>query len=389
MSSSIMNTYGQRTLQFNQGEGVWLMDDAGRRYLDAISGIGVNALGHSHPNTTAAINTQAGKLLHTSNLYNITNQQALAEKLTEISGLTNCFFSNSGAEANEAAIKLARKHGANNGIDSPTIITFTGAFHGRTIATLTATGNEKLKEGFGPFPEGFIQCQFNDLESVKALSSNTNVVAVMVETIQGEGGVNPASDEFLNGLRSLCDANDWLLMLDEVQTGNGRTGHYFSYQAYDWKPDVLTTAKGLGNGLPIGACMANEKVADVLQPGSHGSTYGGNPLVTAVALNTIKTILEDNLLENVQHMGDRLSSQLNKALKDNPKVADIRGKGLMIGIELTEPCADFTRKALEKNLLICLSKDKVIRFLPPLIIEEKEIDLLAATIIDLINGLGK
>ncbi|MCY4044135.1 MAG: aspartate aminotransferase family protein [Cellvibrionales bacterium] len=389
MSTSIMNTYGQKNLQFSQGEGVWLMDDAGRRYLDGISGIGVNSLGHAHPNTTAVINEQACKLLHTSNLYHITNQQALAEKLTEITGLANCFFSNSGAEANEAAIKLARKYGANKGIEKPTVITFTGAFHGRTIATLTATGNEKLKDGFGPFPEGFIQCQYNDLASVEAQSSNTDIVAVLIETIQGEGGVNPANDEFLNGLRELCTANDWLLMLDEVQTGNGRTGHYFSYQAYDWQPDVLTTAKGLGNGLPIGACIASDKVADVLQPGSHGSTYGGNPLVTAVALNTINTILNNNLLANVQAMGNKLKNQLSDALKDHPQVVDIRGKGLMIGVELTKPCSDFIGRAIEKGVLICLSRDKVIRFLPPLIINEEEIDLLARTIITLIDGLGK
>ncbi len=389
MSSTIMNTYGRLKVSFNQGEGVWLYDADDRRYLDAISGIGVNALGHNHPAITEAIQKQAGLLLHTSNLYNIPNQQQLADKLTNESGMSRCFFSNSGAEANEAAIKIARLHGANQGIEKPTIVTFTGAFHGRTLATLTATGNEKIKKGFGPFIEGFIQVNFNDLDAVKALQDNPDIVAILVEPIQGEGGVNIANPDFLTGLRKLCDNNNWLMMLDEVQTGNGRTGKYFNYQHFDWQPDVVTTAKGLGNGVPIGACLAKGSAAELFQPGHHGSTYGGNPLACAAANAVVTTLTEHGVIDNAAKMGAYLLTELQAQLKDNPRVKSIRGYGLMLGIELTQPCTELVQLALAQGILINVTAGHVIRLLPPLIINQQDAELLTNTVVGLINTREK
>ena len=387
MTDSIMNTYARYNLRFIKGEGAWLYDESGRRYLDGISGIGVNALGHAHPTVTKAIQEQAQLLLHTSNLYEIPLQETVANKLTAATGMSRCFFSNSGAEANEAAIKIARLHGAKQGIARPTVITFTGAFHGRTLATLTATGNDKVKQGFAPFVEGFIQVPFNDLQVTNELSDNPNVVAVLIETIQGEGGINKADPKFLQDLRELCTKNNWLMMLDEVQTGNGRTGKYFSYQHFDWLPDVVSTAKGLGNGLPIGACLARGQAADLMQPGHHGSTYGGNPLACAAANAVITELTEDGVIEHVEKLGKFMLNQFHHHLDNHPLVKDIDGLGLMLGIKLTEPCADLVTKAQEKGLLMNVTQGSVIRLLPPLIITQEEASIIIKTVVELIDTL--
>ncbi|CAA0097888.1 Acetylornithine aminotransferase [BD1-7 clade bacterium] len=388
MSNSIMNTYGRLPVTFERGEGVWLFDRDGNRYLDALSGIGVCALGHADADVAEAISAQAKRLLHTSNLYQIDNQQVLADKLTNISGMTNCFFSNSGAEANEAAIKIARKYGYEKGIETPTIITFNRSFHGRTLATLTATGNSAIKQGFGPLPDGFIHLDYNNPELVDALSDNPNIVAVFVEPVQGEGGLNVPDDNYLDELYKICRKNNWLLMLDEVQTGNGRTGTYFAYQHHDFIPDVVTTAKGLGNGVPIGACLAHGEAAGILVPGTHGSTYGGNPLATAAALTTVGRIYDGKLTDHAAQMGTYLLEQFKSRLADNNKVANIRGKGLMLGIELTEDCTQLVAEALDKGALINVTAGKVIRLLPPLIIQQEEADQLVDIVCDLIAGLG-
>ncbi|CAA0123912.1 Acetylornithine aminotransferase [BD1-7 clade bacterium] len=388
MSNSIMNTYGRLPVTFERGEGVWLFDREGNRYLDALSGIGVCALGHADPDVAEAISAQAKRLLHTSNLYQIDNQQALADKLTDISGMTNCFFSNSGAEANEAAIKIARKYGYEKGVKTPTIITFNQSFHGRTLATLTATGNSAIKQGFGPLPDGFIHLDYNNPEQVDALSDNPNIVAVFVEPVQGEGGLNVPDDTYLDELYKICRKNGWLLMLDEVQTGNGRTGTYFAYQHHDFIPDVVTTAKGLGNGVPIGACLAHGEAAGILVPGTHGSTYGGNPLATAAALTTVGRIYDGKLTDHTAQMGTYFLEQFKSRLADNNKVANIRGKGLMLGIELTEDCTQLVAEALNKGALINVTAGKVIRLLPPLIIQQEEADQLVDIVCDLIAGLG-
>ena len=386
-SNSIMNTYGSMAIEFDHGEGVWLFDRDGNKFLDALSGIGVCALGHAHPTVTQAICEQAGKLVHTSNLYHIGTQQKLADKLTQVSGMDNVFFGNSGAEANEAAIKMARLYGSNKGISSPKIVVFETSFHGRTLATLTAGGNEKIKQGFGPLVEGFVRCPYNDVEAVKALSNDQDIVAILVEPIQGEGGLNVPAADYLTQLRAIADTNDWLLMLDEVQTGNGRTGQYFAYQHFDWMPDIVTTAKGLGNGMPIGACLAHGKAANLFQPGHHGSTYGGNPLASAAALATVTTIADTGILANAETMGAYIQTQFKQKLAEHEKVMSIRGVGLMIGIELSQPCTELVQKAMDKGYLINVAASKVIRLLPPLIIDQTQADLLISTICDLIDDL--
>ena len=380
-----MNTYGRLPITFKYGKGIYLYDEQGKAYMDAISGIGVNALGHAHPAVSAAIKQQADQLIHTSNLYGIEKQSALAELLCEVSGMENVFFSNSGAEANEAAIKIARLYGHQQGISTPTIVVMENAFHGRTMATLTATGNPKVQEGFTPLVEGFIRVPFGDLAAIEALRSNNNVVAVLMEPIQGEGGLHVLTDGYLKQVRELCDRNNWLLMLDEVQTGNGRTGTYFAYQHDNILPDVVTTAKGLGNGAPIGACLAQGKAAKVFAPGNHGSTYGGNPLCCAAALAVVNTIQQQQLTDNAKTMGDYLVNGLREKLSNNPLLKEVRGKGLMIGIELTQPCSELVNTARAKGALINVTAGSVIRLLPPLIINQQQADELIDIIASLVN----
>ncbi len=384
----IMNTYGRPSITFTHGKGVYLYDTEGNEYLDAISGIGVNALGHAFPAMTQAISEQAGQLIHTSNLYGIERQQKLAESLCAASGMDNIFFGNSGAEANEAAIKIARLYGHNKGVKTPHIIVMENAFHGRTMATITASGNRKVQAGFEPLLSGFIRAPFGDFAALEAIAeNNSDVVAVFIEPIQGEGGLHPLPTGFLKQLRALCDQQEWLMMLDEVQTGNGRTGKYFAYQHEDILPDVVATAKGLGNGMPIGACLARGNAAEVLVPGTHGSTYGGNPMVCAAAQVVVDTIKSDQLCDNASNMGNFISEGLRTAFADNPLVKEIRGKGLMIGIELNKPCTELVDIAREKGMLINVTSGNVIRLLPPLIINQQQAQTIIDTITDIVEQL--
>jgi acetylornithine and succinylornithine aminotransferases len=382
---TLMNTYGNRTTTLVRGEGPYVWDSEGKRYLDALSGIAVCGLGYSHPAVTAAITEQAGKLLHASNLYNIEPQIAAGKALVEISGMDNIFFSNSGAEANEAALKLARKFGQEKGISTPEVITTENSFHGRTMATLSATGNKKIKVGFAPLVSGFVHVSYDDVEAVKA-AATPNTVAVMVEPVQGEGGVRVPSPTYLKELRKLCDERGWLLILDEIQTGNGRTGTYFAYQQFGILPDVVTTAKGLGNGVPIGACLARGQAAAIFQPGNHGSTFGGNPLACNTALTVIKTIVEQNLPARAAQLGERMLQNFRKALADAPGVIDIRGSGLMIGIQLDKDCPEMVEKAKGAGLLINVTAGSTIRLLPPLIITDDQADEIVRILVDLIKS---
>lgn len=384
---AIMNTYGRLPVTFTSGQGSWVFDTDGKRYLDALSGIAVCGLGHAHPAVTAAICEQANHLIHTSNLYGIDRQQALAEALVRVSGMDNVFFSNSGAEANEAAIKIARKYGHQRGIHEPAIIVMTKAFHGRTLATLTATGNAKAQEGFGPLVSGFIRVPFNNLDVLSAVvKANPNVVAVMLEPVQGEGGLATAPFSYLQDVRSLCDEHQLLMILDEVQTGNGRTGSYFCYQQAGIMPDVVTTAKGLGNGVPIGACLARQQAAEVLQPGNHGSTYGGNPLACAAALAVVNTITEQELCQHAERMGDYLRAQFHQRLNSDT-LLEIRGRGLMIGLVLKEDCPQLMAKGLSFGILLNVTAGNVIRLLPPLNITEAEADEIVNLVCQLIETL--
>jgi acetylornithine aminotransferase len=368
-----MNTYLRLPVTFAKGEGVWLWDEEGKRYLDALAGVAVCGLGHCHPKLVKAIAQQAGTLMHTSNLYHIAKQEQLARRLAQLSGMDNAFFCNSGAEANEAAIKLARLYGHGKNIDLPTIIVMEKSFHGRTMATLTASGNRKVQAGFEPLLTGFARVPYNDLEAVSQVAvHNKNVVAILVEPYQGEGGVNVPQANYLQGLRQLCDQNGWLLMLDEVQCGIGRSGKWFAFQHSDIAPDVITLAKGLGSGMPIGACLAKGVAASVFKPGNHASTFGGNPLACAAALTTLEVIEEEQLLQNALAVGDYMRAMLKAQLAGLPEVKEIRGQGLMIGIELTRPCANLVAEALEKGLLINVTSDKVVRLLPPLVIQRAE-----------------
>jgi acetylornithine/N-succinyldiaminopimelate aminotransferase len=383
----LMNTYGRLPITFAKGEGVWLFDAEGKRYMDAISGIGVNALGHAHPAVTAAIVDQASKLLHTSNLYHIERQQVLAEKLCAVSGMDDVFFCNSGAEANEAAIKLARLYGHKKGIEKPSIIVMEKAFHGRTLATLTASGNRKIQAGFEPLVSGFVRAPFGDVDAIRNIAANNPaIVAILVEPIQGEGGLYVPDDNYFKALRDICDANDWLLMLDEVQTGNGRTGSYFAAQGFGIHADVIATAKGLANGLPIGACLARGKAADVFQPGNHGSTFGGNPLACAAACAVVDTIVNEKLCDNAKTIGQWLQDTLRARLGALEGVTDIRGRGLMIGIELDRACGDLVKQAIAEGLLINVTAEKVVRLLPPLIISASEAQQLVDTLCPLIEN---
>ena len=366
--SHVMNTYGRLPVAFERGEGVWLWDTAGKRYLDVLAGVAVCGLGHCHPRFTAALQAQVGKLVHTSNIYNITLQEQLADRLAALSGMDSVFFCNSGCEANEAAIKLARLYGHNKGIESPAIVVMNKAFHGRTIATLSATGSRKVQAGFEPLVSGFVRVPFDDLDAVRRVAENNrSVVAVLVELIQGEGGINICHDDYIKGLRAICDANGWLLMLDEVQSGIGRTGKWFAFQHSGVMPDVMTLAKGLGSGMPIGACLAAGLAAKLFKPGNHGSTFGGNPLASCAALTTLAIIEDEKLMANAVAIGDFIRAQFAERLADVSGVRDIRGKGLMIGIELEKPCKDIVEKALAAGLLINVTADNVIRLVPPLI----------------------
>ena len=387
-----MNTYGRQPVTFVKGEGVWLTDTAGDRYLDALSGVAVNGLGHTHPKFVAALNGQIAKLIHVSNIYQIAEQAALADKVAELSGMDRVFFCNSGCEANEAAIKLARLYGHNEGIDHPEIIVMDQSFHGRTMATLSATGNRKVQAGFEPLVSGFIRVPFDDIEAVRAIAAHkNNVVAVLVEPVQGEGGIHiPASlKAYLQGLRELCDANGWLLMLDEVQSGIARTGTWFAFQHSGILPDVMTLAKGLGSGVPIGACVARGVAAETFTPGKHGSTFGGNPLATAAGLATLNIIAEEQLRENAQTVGDYIREQFTLALKGEAGVVNVRNAGMMIGIELAKPCAELVKQALVAKLLINVTSEKVIRLLPPLIMNKQEADELVSRLTPLILNFLK
>ena len=377
MNNGLMNTYGRLPVQFEHGQGCYLFDKDGKQYLDAISGIGVNALGHSHPALVSCIQEQAGKLLHTSNLYNVQRQQQLAESLRDASGMDNVFFANSGAEANEAAIKLARMHGHQRGIDIPHVVVMEQAFHGRTLATLTASGNRKIQAGFEPLVRGFIRAPFGDIAALESIANNNDsVAAVLLEPIQGEGGLHVLPEGFLKQLRELCDRNNWLLMLDEVQTGNGRTGKYFAYQHDGVLPDVLVTAKGLGNGLPIGACLAHGKAASLFHPGNHGSTFGGNPLACAAGQVVVETLNTEEMRNHVSDIGGYLQAGLRERLADAQHVVEVRGRGLMVGVELNSPCAGLVKQALDQGLLINVTAERVVRLLPPLIISRQEVDAL-------------
>src|SRR6267378_3950670 len=371
--SHSMNTYSRIPVAFTRGERVWVWDESGKKYLDALAGIAVNTLGHGHAKLTRAIAEQSSRLIHTSNLYRIAGQEKLADKLAAISGMDSAFFCNSGCEANEAAIKLARLYGHGKGVDSPGIVVMDKAFHGRTLATLSATGNRKVQQGFEPLVPGFVRVAFNDIESVRqAASRDKSVVAVLVEPIQGEGGINVSSMQYLRDLRELCDRQGWLLMLDEVQCGLGRTGKWFVYQHAGIQPDVVLLAKGLASGVPIGACLARGAAAAVFKPGTHGSTFGGNPLACAAALATLEAIEEENLMKNAERVGGLILSGLRDGLRGVSGITEIRGQGLMIGVELDRPCGDLVKRALDAGLLINVTMDNVVRLLPPLVMKERE-----------------
>lgn len=371
---------------FTHGEGVWLYDEQGKKYLDGLSGIAVCGLGHAHPDVTRTIQEQAAKLIHTSNVFHIKEQELLAAKLTSMARMEQVFFANSGAEANEAAIKLTRLFGHKKGIETPSIIVMEKAFHGRTMATLTASGSRKVQAGFEPLVPGFIRAPFNDLDAIHTIAANReDVVAVMVEPIQGEGGIYPAEEGYLRALANLCEQNDWMLILDEIQTGNGRTGKLYSCMHYDIQPDILTTAKGLGNGMPIGACLMSKRAKDLFKPGNHGSTFGGNPLACATALTVLEVIERDRLCERVTKNSALLMDKLISNLGEHPNVKAIRGKGYMIGIELDRPANDMRVLGLENQVLFNITAETVVRLLPPLIISEDEIDELVNRITRTIN----
>ena len=382
-----MNTYGRLPVSFTHGRGLEIWDTHGKRYLDALAGIAVNTLGHAHPKLVPALQDQIAKMIHCCNYYHVQEQETLAKKLTELSGLTNVFFCSTGLEANEAAIKLARKFGHDKGISRPEIVVYEKAFHGRSIATLSATGNEKIQAGFGPLVEGFIRVPVNDEQAlIEATQNNPNVVAVFMEAIQGEGGINSMHMDYLKAVRALCDQRDWLLMIDEVQCGMGRTGKWFAHQWADIKPDVMPLAKGLGSGVPIGAVVAGPKAAHIFQQGSHGTTFGGNPLAMRAGIETIRIMEEDHLIDNASNMGTYLSEQLTSTLGNLPGFKEIRGKGLMIGIELDRPCSALMQLSLEAGLLLSVTADRVIRLVPPLIVTQKECDEIVSILTPVVRS---
>ncbi len=386
MNDALMATYNRLPVTFTRGEGARLWDTDGKTYLDAISGIAVCNLGHAHPAITTAVCEQAGQLVHTSNIYGIARQEELGAALTRLSGMERVFFGNSGAEANEAAIKLARLYGHRKGIDNPAIVVMENSFHGRTMATLSATGNRKVHAGFEPLVQGFVRVPYDDVDAVRAVAENqSNVVAVLVEPVQGEGGVNIPAADYLNQLRALCDEHDWLLMLDEIQTGMGRTGQPFAHQHNDIRPDVMTVAKALGNGVPIGACLASGEAAGLFAPGNHGSTFGGNPLACAAGLAVCNTMEGEQLWQRAGVLGQRLQDGFRQALDGLEGVREIRGLGLMIGIELEKPCGELVGQALAAGLLINVTADSVVRLLPPMILSDDEADELIAGLSTLIR----
>ncbi len=385
MADHLMNTYGRLPITFQKGEGAFLYDEKGTAYLDALAGIAVCGLGHSHPQITKAICEQASKLMHTTNIYGIEQQSKLADILCEKSGMDKVFFSNSGAEANEAAIKIARLYGKQNKIETPTIIVMESSFHGRTLATLTATGNRKIQAGFEPLVQGFVRAPYNDLDAIKNIAENNkNIVAVLVEPIQGEGGIKIPDAEYLTGIRKICDNNNWLMMLDEIQTGMCRTGKWFAFQHSNAKPDVMTLAKALGNGMPIGACIAAGKAADVFQPGNHGSTFGGNPLACRVANEVIDVLSKNNLDNRAAELGEMMFSKFKENLSDIDGVTEIRSAGMMFGIQLNTPCTELVKLALDQNLLINVTAESVIRLLPPLIITDEQANIIVEKITRLV-----
>jgi len=380
----LMNTYGRLPVAFERGHGVWLWDTQGKRYLDALSGIAVSGVGHAHPRLVQAIAAQAGRIIHASNLYQIPEQDRLADLLCDLAAMDTAFFCNSGCEANEAAIKIARLFGHYKGIEYPTVVVMEKAFHGRTIATLSATGSRKVQAGFEPLLTGFARVPYNDRDALATVAANNkNVVAVLVEPIQGESGINVPDDGYLAHLRQVCDSQGWLLMLDEVQSGVGRTGKWFAHQHIGIKPDVMTLAKGLGNGLPIGACLAAGPAATVFKPGSHGSTFGGNPLATTAAYTTLQIIADEGLLENATRIGNLIRTSLRERFTDYTAVKEIRGKGLMVGIELDRACGELVQSALDRGLLLNVTAETVVRLLPPLIMQPPE----ATQLIEVLSGL--
>ncbi|MBD3766864.1 MAG: aspartate aminotransferase family protein [Gammaproteobacteria bacterium] len=386
--SHLMPTYSRLPVTFTQGEGVWLWDDQNNRYLDAISGIAVCNLGHCHPAVTQAICQQASQLVHTSNLYQIQRQEELGDALVEASGMDKVFFCNSGTEANEAAIKLARLYGHKKGIALPTIVVMENSFHGRTMAALTATGNEKIKEGFGPMLEGFLRVPYNDINAAEqAFANNPNIVAVLVEPVQGEGGVLPADPAWCQRLRDLCQTQDALMMIDEVQTGMGRTGKLFAFQHHQFLPDVVTLAKGLGNGMPIGAMMTRGKAAEVFAPGNHGTTFGGNPLACAAGLAVLNTLRQHpEHITNATELGNFMRAEFIRRLANLNGIKVIRGLGLMIGIQLDRPCAELVKRALEKHhLLINVTRGDTVRLLPPLVMTQDDAELIVSGVCDVIR----
>jgi acetylornithine/N-succinyldiaminopimelate aminotransferase len=386
-SPHTMNTYGRLPIALDRGEGVYVWDVNGKRYLDALAGIAVNTLGHNHPKLVPALQDQIARIIHSCNYYHVPNQEKLAARLVELSGMTNVFFGSTGLEANEAAIKLARKFGHDRGIERPEIVVYEKAFHGRSIATLSATGNEKVQQGFGPLVEGFIRVPMNDIDSLrKATDGNKNVVAVFFETIQGEGGINQMRIDYLQKVREMCDQRNWLMMIDEVQCGMGRTGKWFAHQWAGIVPDVMPLAKGLGSGVPIGAVVAGPRAADIFQPGNHGTTFGGNPLAMRAGLETLRIMEEDGLLENASRVGAHLKGALARELGGLRGVVEIRGQGLMIGVELARPCGVLTQRAAEAGLLISVTADTVIRLLPALIMTEAQADEVVALLAPLVKS---
>jgi len=387
MSEYLMQTYARQPVAFVRGEGAWLYDEYGEKYLDALAGVAVNGLGHAHPRLARALCEQAGRLIHTSNLYRIPEQERLAQRLCQISGLERAFFCNSGAEANEAAIKIARLHGHNLGIESPAIVVMEQSFHGRTMATLSATGSRKVQAGFEPLVTGFVRVPFGDAEAVEKLAEHhKNIVAVLVEPYQGEGGVNIPERDYLAKLRAICDRNAWLLMLDEVQTGIGRTGKWFAFQHTDILPDVMSLAKGLGSGVPVGCCLARGVAATTFVPGKHGSTFGGGPLACAAALTTLQVMEEDALPAHADTLGAFIRADLAARLEGVAGVREIRGQGLMIGVELDRPCGELVKQALAEKLLLNVTRDSVVRLLPPLVLQREEAALLTEKLAGLIRA---
>ncbi|WP_019611893.1 acetylornithine transaminase [Thioalkalivibrio sp. AKL7] len=386
MNDALQNTYKRLPVAFERGEGAWLWDTDGKRYLDALSGIAVCGLGHAHPKVAQAICDQAGTLVHTSNLYRIPLQEQLARRLCKLAGMDRAFFCNSGAEANEAAIKLARLHGRARGIAEPKIVVMEGSFHGRTLATLSATGNPKVRAGFEPLVSGFVHVPHGDFDAVEALAEDPDVVAILVEPVTGEGGIHVPPPGYLRRLRELADRKDWLLMLDEIQAGIGRTGYWFAFQHEGITPDVVSLAKGLGNGIPIGANLVAGAARELFSPGMHGTTFGGNPLVCRAALAVLDVMQDEALCEQAARQGEFLLGRLRDRLSDHPGVVAVRGRGLMIGVELDRPAGELVMAALERGLILNVTADRVIRLLPPLIIDDEQVEQIAATVADLVDA---